>query len=512
MSLFTMGLMVSAAAGPRGVESGVAAPAGLERAYASRRVALVVGIDAYLDPALGDLKYAAKDAADVAAVLRDPRLGAYDTVSVVSGEVGRQAFWDAFTALASTIERDDTVLVYVAGHGTLDLGSGGTELYLLGSDAWLARAPQTGIRVEELAQAVEALPARRTVMVLDACYSGTGRSVVSPDVQRKLERLRGPPPSPPALAVSEFAAHLYAAHIHQPSIEDPHLANGVYTHFFVDALRGQGDTDGDGLVEVMEAHGYARDRTLEYTGGSQVPWAETVSVGREALYLAGDPSRRVAAETALLRGLEGLPDGAVVTVDGLSRGAGPLPEGRRQIEVTLGERVLLSAQARVRPGDELDLTAELARRQPALLISGGAQLGPDQQTLGPGALSASASLALAEGCRGRPELGLVGSAGPGPVRPPGEGFAAGTLAARAGWMWTAGPLQLGPSVGAGLAWRLPAEPGPQAAPLLLPGATLRAGRAIYVELTASAAVFRADLHTVALPSAGLAVGSRLRSW
>ncbi|MEZ4236999.1 MAG: hypothetical protein R3F59_12770 [Myxococcota bacterium] len=54
----------------------------------------------------------------------------------------------------------------------------------------------------------------------------------------------------------------------------------------------------------MEAHQWARDRTLTYTGGSQVPWAETVLVGRQALYLAGDPRERAAAEAALVR-LEG---------------------------------------------------------------------------------------------------------------------------------------------------------------------------------------------------------------
>ena len=115
-------------AGTRGVESGVVAPAGLDRAYASRRVALVIGIDQYDDPALGDLRFAGKDAADIAEVLRDPTIGGYDAVSLVSGEVGRASFWSAFRAVASTVQRDDTVVVYVAGHGTLDLGPDGTEL------------------------------------------------------------------------------------------------------------------------------------------------------------------------------------------------------------------------------------------------------------------------------------------------------------------------------------------------------------------------------------------------
>ena len=111
--MIAVGAWVALAA-PRGVDFGVPPPAGLERAYASRRVALVVGIDAYHDPALGNLAFAAKDATDLAAVLRDPELGDYDQVSVLAGEVSAAAFWDGFHALASEIQRDDTVMVYVA--------------------------------------------------------------------------------------------------------------------------------------------------------------------------------------------------------------------------------------------------------------------------------------------------------------------------------------------------------------------------------------------------------------
>jgi hypothetical protein len=40
-------------------------PAGLDQAYRGRRLALVVGIDRYADPALGDLRFAAKDRLDL---------------------------------------------------------------------------------------------------------------------------------------------------------------------------------------------------------------------------------------------------------------------------------------------------------------------------------------------------------------------------------------------------------------------------------------------------------------
>ena len=501
--------LFSASAAPRGVESGLDAPDGLERAYASRRVALVVGIDTYKDPALGDLQYAAKDAIDVATVLRDPALGGYDVVSLLSGSVTQKAFWDAFSALASTVQRDDTVLVYVASHGTLSLGPGGTELYLLGTDAWLSSASETGIEVRALSEAVSSLPSRRTVTVIDACYSGTGRSALDPEVSRRLQNLRGPIPAPRALTVSEFSAHLYAAHIHQPSLEDDTLENGVYTHFFVEALRGEGDRDGDGLVEVMEAHDYARDKVLSFTGGSQVPWAETVSVGREVLYLAGDPSLRRSAEDALLVGLESLPIGSSILVDGNPRGGGPIAEGVRHLSVSAGEQTLLDRKVRVRPGDRIDLSHALSQR-PMAVTSLGVLASPDQRLLGPAGLSLSAGLAPPRLGSRSLEVGLSATALAGPTRG-AERFPAGTIAARGLLVWSAGQtlvLSVGPSLSAGFAWRLPSEPGPEASPLLQPGLVARAGRALFAEVALQASLFYGDYAPVLVPAATLSLGIR----
>ncbi len=51
-------MIVLAAAAWAGVIRGAPPPSDLERAYGSRRVALVVGIDVYDDPALGNLRFA----------------------------------------------------------------------------------------------------------------------------------------------------------------------------------------------------------------------------------------------------------------------------------------------------------------------------------------------------------------------------------------------------------------------------------------------------------------------
>ena len=51
-------LLASAAAGPRGLVGDPAPPQGLDAALAPKRVAVVVGIDSYDDPALGSLRHA----------------------------------------------------------------------------------------------------------------------------------------------------------------------------------------------------------------------------------------------------------------------------------------------------------------------------------------------------------------------------------------------------------------------------------------------------------------------
>ncbi|MFH1468518.1 MAG: caspase family protein, partial [Pseudomonadota bacterium] len=241
----------AALAGTRGVHTDSPRPPDLEQAYAPRRVALVVGIDRYTDPALGDLRYSAKDAQDLAAALSSPGEGSFDLVSQVAGTVTKQSFWSAFEAATGHLQRDDTFVLFIAGHGTLDLGGEGTLLYVMPSDSWLEQPADTGIPLLDLEEAFSHLPARRRVLLLDTCYSGSGRSALTPAMKARLDGLRGPLPAPLALDVSEQEVRLFSAHHNQPAIEDEHLANGVYTHFFVEALGGAGDADGDGLVDVL---------------------------------------------------------------------------------------------------------------------------------------------------------------------------------------------------------------------------------------------------------------------
>lgn len=360
-------MTATALAGPRGVVVGAQAPDGLDEAWDPRRVALVVGIDRYQDPALQGLRYAGKDAVDLARVLSASDRGAFEVHLVTSadGPVSRERFWEAFEQASARLQPDDTFLVYFAGHGTLDLATGGTEHHLLTSGSSLDRPAATGIPRAQLQARLGELPARRRVIVLDACFSGGGRSQLAPDTQDALRKLRGPAPPPPAPRFSRYEAWLFAAVHHQAAQEDPRLENGVYTHFLVRGLEGEADLDGDGLVDVLEAHQWALDGTLAHTGGGQVPLLYTERAGRSDIYLAGDPQHRGAAEWAVLS-LERLPQGAQLLVNGQLRGSGAVEPGRHHFELRLGDASLLDEELEIEAGDWLDLGGRVARAEQGL--------------------------------------------------------------------------------------------------------------------------------------------------
>ncbi len=303
-------------------------PADLETAYAPRRVALLVGVDNYGDPELAPLRFSGKDARDLAAALGGD--AGFDHVRVLDTQktASRTQIETAIHEATSGLQRDDTFLLYMSGHGTLTLDpTEGTRLWFLPSDGVLSKAKETGLAVDWLEETVGAVDARRRVLVLDTCHNGRDKSSLGSETSKLLAGLKGDPPPPRSLRnVSESEARLYAAQYYQPAMEDPKLENGVYTHFLIDALTDSArtaDLDRDGLVDVTEAHDWARDATIEHTGGMQVPRAEFRIVGREKIYLAGNDSTRSHAERALLTAADAILAKGAVLVDGQPRGVLP---------------------------------------------------------------------------------------------------------------------------------------------------------------------------------------------
>ena len=443
------------------------------QAYQSRRVALIVGVDEYADPSLQSLSFSGKDATDFARVLTEADAGGFDKVQVLVGpeKTTRSAILSALDALTVDLQRDDTLLLYLSGHGTLTLDPiDGTQLYFLPSNASLDQPGKEGILVSWLEEALSKTIPRRRVLILDTCHNGRSKSGISSDTQERLSSLRGEPPVPNQThQITESEARLYAAQFYQPAMEDKSLKNGVYTHFLLDALTenaATADLNGDGLVDVAEAHDFAQDRTVKHTGGMQIPRAEYRVVGRESIYLTGDPKSMRDAENALISSYKGLLTSARLLIDGQSRGVLPrvipVEPGRHKVEVqTADGRTIARRSAVFRAGEHIQIESLLEPQSNRWAVLAGSHFsihGDGAGFLAPMGTEFEVGFSPKPAAkRVQPTVYSRASYARGPLMDGTESAQAG----QSGW-WTAGGfmgfapnpfLHLGPQVESGVLWR-----------------------------------------------------------
>ncbi|WP_410588466.1 caspase domain-containing protein [Amycolatopsis sp. lyj-23] len=131
--------------------------------------AILIGAAQYDDPALDDIAQARANVDDLAAVLADPELGGFLPGNVRT-MVNPRHKDDAGLEIARWCRTaTDTLIVYYAGHGLVDINS---ELLLATSDTIEAEKEFHSLRVETLRRAVNKSDARIKIVILDCCYSG----------------------------------------------------------------------------------------------------------------------------------------------------------------------------------------------------------------------------------------------------------------------------------------------------------------------------------------------------
>jgi hypothetical protein len=359
------------ASGASGGEKGLVPldvpPAAVAAAHAPRRLALVVGIQRFDDPRWRPLRFAEADARDLAAVLADPALGAFDEVRVLADGTTRDELRAALRELGDK-DRDerDTVLVYVSSHGSLARDAAGQlRRYLVTRDARISELPETGLSMDELKADFDRLRSRRKVLVLAACHSGSGKSLLPEGVQAELAGIKAGFFVRPIEEVSRASVVLAASDWGETAREDEKLGNDIYTHFFVEALRIGADRNGDGAITVSEAHDYARRMTYEFTGGRQRPSAESSEVGADPIVLVGKVARKGKPE---LYSYAPALDGFTVRVNG--RPLADLPggvavdPGRLRLQVSKGSGPeILDETLSLGPGERIEIAGLLSRSE-----------------------------------------------------------------------------------------------------------------------------------------------------
>ncbi|HEX7312951.1 MAG TPA: caspase family protein [Pyrinomonadaceae bacterium] len=259
--------------------------------------AIVAGISDYQGDAL-DLRFAAKDAADVAVAVQvgAARLFGADKVHMrllmashqmpderdqsASPATSDQRTWPTRQNLMRAFEEakaaraDDVLLVYLAGHGVNHGGQDGDYYYLTadartGNLADPAIRQQTSISSRELTEWIRLIPALKQAVILDTCAAGRfmeklGESRTIPASQaRALERLK-----------DRMGTYILAGSAADAvSYESSRYGQGLLTYSVLFGMRGAALRE-EGFVDVARLFEHAADYVPQLAtglGGIQRP-------------------------------------------------------------------------------------------------------------------------------------------------------------------------------------------------------------------------------------------------
>jgi len=260
----------------------VAAPPPPPPPPARTRWAVVVGVGRYEHPEIPRLRYTVPDAEAIYQILTGPAGFKPEHVLLLTDTAEkrptyRNLKWALGTFLARSAQKDDTVLIFFAGHGAPEVDQRGIERdglakYLIPSDADPDDLYSTALPMDELQTIFGRIEAERVVVFLDACYSGAagGRTFASKKTRAVnvddlfLERLTR----------SKGRAIITASRPAEVSIEMPELGHGLFTYYLVRGLQGAADLNRDGIVSLQELYEYVEQQVSQKAravGGNQHP-------------------------------------------------------------------------------------------------------------------------------------------------------------------------------------------------------------------------------------------------
>jgi len=227
--------------------------------------ALLIGISKYKRADL-NLQFADADATVFSQLLQSQRGGGVPTenLTLLTDEKAslaavRLAFQDLLKRRAG---KDDTVVILVAGHGTVDV----TAAYILTYDADPQDLKSTALPMAELNNLFDNQLKKvgRVLLFTDVCKAGVIGSIRSVNVNENVKQLAG-------AGGSLFG--LLASRPTELSIEGPQFGggHGAFSYYVVKGLQGEADTDKNGIVDADELIEYVRSQVRAATNKKQTP-------------------------------------------------------------------------------------------------------------------------------------------------------------------------------------------------------------------------------------------------
>lgn len=220
---------------------------------------LAIGVDTYENrPQKDQLRYAAADAKAFRDAMTKSAAGLYsEVVSQVIATGGdkpptRANIVDALDVFFTDVTKDDTAVLFLAGHGV----NQGKDYFFMPEDAdsqdgrW---RPSTAVRWYDIQRPLESAGGKR-VMFVDTCHS---QQAFNPRFMNEASDAR-------MVVFSATDAETLA-------IEDPSLGHGIFTHALLEGVKGNADFGNDGVVNIFELNLFVSQDVAKRTKDKQRP-------------------------------------------------------------------------------------------------------------------------------------------------------------------------------------------------------------------------------------------------
>jgi len=310
---------IKLAAGRNKIQISVLNSAGAESLYANAEVtctaqrpkptlyAVAMGVSEYANPEW-NLKYAAKDARDILERVKARSGSSYGEIKelLITDREATKESLGKIREFLSKATVDDTVLLFVAGHGLLDSKY---DYYFGTSDIDFDNPSGNGIAFEEFDDLLAELPCLRKSLLIDTCHAGE----LDEDEKKMLASAQANPsqvvamlptgargmiikPIEGARGKSEWYDRLQGLFVDlrrgsgstilsssagaEYALESSEQKNGLFTYAVLEALDGKegSDANKDGSVTMSELADYVKTRVAALTNNKQSPNVRRVNL------------------------------------------------------------------------------------------------------------------------------------------------------------------------------------------------------------------------------------------
>lgn len=220
--------------------------------------ALIIGVGTHKYESRYDVPITVLDAQAVVDTLKDNRVCGYPAgqVNFLHNETATRAgILAALDEAAQRVRPDETLFFFYCGHGAM--GTDGSY-YLVSHDAKLAGgrvAKDTGVSEKELIDGLRKIPAKRVLMIFNACFSGNISPTLAID-DVDLETGGLPENTSNALlGTGEGRIIITASRETQKSYIGPGPLT-IFTQALVDGLKGRGGKSSGGYISAYGLYEY----------------------------------------------------------------------------------------------------------------------------------------------------------------------------------------------------------------------------------------------------------------